>query len=87
MSDLTPGTDEYLVERLYTGLDSGEPTTLHLWRQSLGKALENWNLGLAQRLIMELRRHNLNVLGQAHLRMGRGDFWQSNTAGRTRWKK
>lgn len=67
-----PGANEYLVERLYTGLDSGEPTTLSLWRQSLGKALENWNLGLAQRLIMELRRHEMDVLGQAHLRMGRG---------------
>ena len=72
VSDLTSGIDEYLIERLYTGLASGEPVTLHLWRQSLGKALENWNLGLVQRRLMELRRHDLNVLGQAHLRMGRG---------------
>jgi tetratricopeptide (TPR) repeat protein len=72
MSDLTPEADDYLVERLYTGLDSGEPKSLPLWRQSLGRALENWNLSLAQRLIMELRRHELGVLGQAHLRMGRG---------------
>lgn len=72
MSDVTLGSNEYLVEWFSTCLDSREPKTLHLWRQSLGKALENWNLGLARRLIMELCRHDLGVLGQAHVQMGRG---------------
>ena len=73
MNSLTPEANEYLVERIYTGLDSQEPTALHLWRQSFGKALETWNLGLARRLIMELGLHDLDPLGQAHIRMGRGD--------------
>lgn len=72
MNNLTPGADEYLVERLNMGFDSGESTTLHIWRQSLGKALENWNLGLVRLLIMELCRHDQDILCQAHLRMGRG---------------
>jgi len=53
MSNLVSGVDEYLLEWFHTELNFGESQTLQIWRQALGRALESWNLELAQRLIVD----------------------------------
>ncbi len=67
-----PDGSGYLLEWLRLLLDSGKAEAFASWRQILGTALEAWDLIEAERLVIELAQHELAVLGQAHLHMGRG---------------
>jgi tetratricopeptide (TPR) repeat protein len=67
-----PAAEDFLLELLHQSIAAAQPAAMSRWRHYLAKALEAWNLSLAIRLLKELARHDLDTLGQAHLRMGRG---------------
>ncbi len=63
---------DYLIELIYQKLLTADSDGLNVWRREIGRALEAWDLPLANRLLAELLRHDLGTQGKAYGLMGRG---------------